>query len=57
MTDKQKQILVRLLLATKSLIRSKRDDTARRYANQIADALSDLIEEFEKIEEEKGNSK
>ena len=51
MTEKQKQILIRLLLATKSLIRSKRDDTARRYATQIADALSDLIDDFEKEEE------
>ena len=51
MTPKQKQILIRLLLATKSLIRSKRDDTAKRYAAQIADALSDLIDDFEKEEE------
>lgn len=48
MTDKEKAILVRALLAGLRLVRSKKETTAKRYAQQVADAISDLIDESEK---------
>lgn len=48
MTEKEKEILVRLLLATRKLLRATKDKTAKDYARQMADAISDLVAESEK---------
>jgi len=48
MTEKEKVILVRALLAGLRLVRSKKDSTAQRYARQVADAVSDLMDECDK---------
>jgi len=44
MTDKEKAIFVRGLLALNRLFRSKKDTTARRYAEEVADSISKLME-------------
>lgn len=46
LTDKEKAILVRLFLAGLRLARSKKDTTAKKYAGEMADAVSDFLKEF-----------
>lgn len=45
LTDREKAILTRLFLAGLRLARSKKDETAKRYAAQMADAVSDFLKE------------
>lgn len=43
LTDREKAILIRFFLAAKKLGRSKSDETGRRYAAEMADAISDFL--------------
>lgn len=43
LTDREKAILIRFFLAGKKLGRSKNDTTAKRYAAEMAEAVSDLL--------------
>lgn len=45
MTDKEKEIAVRLLMATWQWLKAGTADDAERHARQVVDAFSDLADE------------
>jgi hypothetical protein len=46
LTDKEKAILIRLFIAGKKLSRSQKDSTAKQFAGEMADAVSDFLKEW-----------
>lgn len=46
LTDREKAILIRFFMAAKKLGRSKSDETGKRYAAEMADAVSALWREI-----------
>lgn len=45
-SEREKAILIRFFLAAKKLGRSKSDETGKRYAAEMANAVSDLLGEI-----------
>ena len=46
LTDKQRRAMIKFFLAAKRLGRSKNDTTAKRYAEEMADAVAEFLAEI-----------